>query len=75
MKKLKIFAIVSCFTLSGASLGNAQMTNANLGETSLEKPESSLLAQGSPWEQRIPPETYTNPDTGQTLCFYYSSSR
>ena len=51
------------------------MTNANLGETSLEKPESSLLAQGSPWEQRIPPETYTNPDTGQTLCFYYSSSR
>ncbi len=72
MKKIKILAMVSCFTLSGASLGNAQMTNAHLGETILEKPESSLLAQGSPWGQVVSPQTYTNPDTGQVLCFYSS---
>ncbi len=57
-KKLRILAIATSFTFGGAIIGNIHL---------------KVLAQSSPWGQVESPQTYTNPDTGQTLCFYSSS--
>ncbi|WP_155969154.1 hypothetical protein [Kamptonema formosum] len=86
--KAVILLLGSVLAVSGAVLKGSQNANANLPETSAIKanqtsisPKSGnnldIIAQygDSPWNQRISPTTYTNPDTGQQLCFYYNSSR
>lgn len=35
---------------------------------------SGVLAQSSPWGTVISPQQYVNPDTGQSFCFYSSST-
>ncbi|MEG3927525.1 MULTISPECIES: hypothetical protein [unclassified Microcoleus] len=80
-KKLGILAIAGLFTLSGAILKSTQMANAKLVQTTTVTHQNftdnnnlTILAQGygqpqgSPWDA----QTYRNPDTGQTFCFYYN---
>ncbi|MCF3609762.1 hypothetical protein [Planktothrix agardhii] len=86
-KKAVILLLGSLLALSGAVIKGSQNANANLPETPsinanhtsiiLKSNNPSIIAQygDSPWNQRISPKTYTNPDTGQDLCFYYASSR
>lgn len=82
-KKFGIFAIAALFTLSGAILKGTQMANANLvppatvTHQNVTDTNLTILAQGygqpqgSPWGQ-VDAQTYRNPDTGQTFCFYYN---
>jgi len=86
-KKAVILLLGSLLALSGAVIKGSQNANANLPETPsinanhtsiiLKSNNPSIIAQSgdSPWNQRIASQTYTNPDTGQVLCFYYASSR
>ncbi|MFB2897385.1 hypothetical protein ACE1CI_31085 [Aerosakkonemataceae cyanobacterium BLCC-F50] len=67
-----ILAITASLSFIGYSLGFAQITNANPREVNSGEQSLRLLAQSSPWGQVESPQTYTNPDTGQVLCFYSS---
>ena len=80
-KKLGILAIAALFTLSGTILKGTQIANANLVPPTTVTNQNftdnklTILAQGygqpqgSPWD-RVDAQTYRNPDTGQTFCFY-----
>jgi len=68
-----ILAITASLSFISYSVGFAQITNANPREVNSAEQSLRVLAQGSPWGQVVFPQTYTNPDTGQVLCFYSSS--
>ncbi len=84
-KKLGILAIAALVTLSGAILKGTQMANAKLVPPTTVTNQNftdnnlTILAQGygqpqgSPWD--VDAQKYTNPDTGQTFCFYYNPGR
>jgi hypothetical protein len=83
-RKAAILLLGTVLAVSGAVLKGDQKANANLPETSaIEANHTSINPQlknvdiiaqygGSPWGQVASPQTYTNPDTGQALCFYSS---
>jgi len=83
-RKAVILLLGTVLAVSGAVLKGDQNANANLPETSaIEANHTSINPQlknfdiiaqysGSPWGQIASPQTYTNPDTGQALCFYSS---
>jgi hypothetical protein len=84
-KKAVILLLGAALAMSGAIIKGTQNANANLPETpainanhtsiSPKLNTTGIIAQysGSPWGQVVSSQTYTNPDTGQTLCFYSSS--
>jgi hypothetical protein len=83
-RKAAILLLGTVLAVSGAVIKGDQKANANLPETSaIEANHTSINPQlknvdiiaqygGSPWGQVASPQTYTNPDTGQALCFYSS---
>jgi hypothetical protein len=84
-KKAVILLLGAALAMSGAIIKGTQNANANLPETPVINANHTsispklnnigIIAQysGSPWGQVVSSQTYTNPDTGQTLCFYSSS--
>ena len=84
-KKARIFLIGTVLAISGIVIKGTGNANANLPEnlstqtnhTSISSELNNIdtIAQygGSPWGQVVNPKIYTNPDTGQKLCFYSSS--
>ncbi|MEM1168608.1 MAG: hypothetical protein AAGJ08_05880 [Cyanobacteria bacterium P01_H01_bin.35] len=84
-RKARILLIGTVLAISGIVIKGTGNAKANLPEnlstqtnyTSISSDLSNVdsIAQygGSPWGQVASPKTYTNPDTGQKLCFYSSS--
>ena len=84
-RKARIVLIGTVLAMSGIVIRGIGNANANLPEnlstqtnhTSISSELNNIdtIAQygGSPWGQVVSPRTYTNPDTGQELCFYSSS--
>jgi len=84
-RKAVILLLGTVLAVSGAVLKGDQNANANLPETSaIEANHTSINPQlknnvdiiaqygGSPWGQIASRQTYRNPDTGQSHCFYSS---
>ncbi|MGD1713011.1 hypothetical protein [Dapis sp. BLCC M172] len=84
-RKARILLIGTVLAISGIVIKGTGNANANLPEnlstqtnyTSISSELTNIdsIAQygGSPWGQVVNSKTYTNPDTGQKLCFYSSS--
>ncbi|MDJ0555488.1 MAG: hypothetical protein QNJ68_13805 [Microcoleaceae cyanobacterium MO_207.B10] len=83
--KARILLIGTVLAISGIVIKGTGNANANLPEnlstqtnytsisSELVRVDSIAQYGGSPWGQVASPTTYTNPDTGQELCFYSSS--